>query len=112
MSRPLRIQYPGAVYHVTCRGNERKAIFRDDQDRNTFLEMLKDSREIYQVILFTWVLMENHFHLLLETPLENLEQFLRRFNIGYTGFFNRTYQRVGHYLYQGRYKSIPVGAWC
>jgi putative transposase len=107
MSRPLRIQYPGAVYHVTCRGNERKAIFRDDQDRNTFQEMLKDSREIYQVILYAWLLMENHFHLLIETPLGNLDQFMRRFNISYTGYFNRKYQRVGH-LYQGRYKSILV----
>jgi putative transposase len=103
----LRIQYPGAVYHVTCRGNERKAIFRDNQDRNTFLETLKDSREIYQVILYAWVLMENHFHLLIETPLGNLDQFMRRFNISYTGYFNRKYQRVGH-LYQGRYKSILV----
>jgi REP element-mobilizing transposase RayT len=69
--------------------------------------MLKDSREIYQVILYAWVLMENHFHLLLETPLGNLDQFMRRFNISYTGYFNRKYQRVGH-LYQGRYKSILV----
>jgi putative transposase len=107
MSRPLRIQYPGAIYHVSCRGNERKAIFRDDQDRNTFLDMLKNSREIYQVILYAWVLMENHFHLLLETPLGNLDQFMRRFNISYTAYFNRKYQRVGH-LYQGRYKSILV----
>ncbi len=98
MSRPLRIQYPGAVYHVTCRGNERKAIFRDDQDRKTFLETLKDSREIYQVILYAWVLMENHFHLLLETPLGNLDQFMRRFNISYSGYFNRKYQRC--HLYQ------------
>jgi REP element-mobilizing transposase RayT len=69
--------------------------------------MLADSREIYQVILFAWVLMENHFHLLLETPLGNLDQFMRRFNISYTGYFNRKYERVGH-LYQGRYKSILV----
>ncbi len=107
MSRPLRIQYPGAVYHVTCRGNERKEIFREDQDRITFLELLMDSQEIYQVKLYAWVLMENHFHLLLETPLGNLDQFMRRFNISYTGCFNRKYQRVGH-LYQGRYKSILV----
>ncbi|MEW6187666.1 MAG: transposase [Thermodesulfobacteriota bacterium] len=107
MSRPLRIQYPGAVYHVICRGNDRKVIFREDQDRKTFVEILEDSREIYQVILYAWVLMENHFHLLVETPLGNLDRFMRRFNISYTGYFNRKYDRVGH-LYQGRYKSILV----
>jgi REP element-mobilizing transposase RayT len=69
--------------------------------------MLKDTLEIYQVILYAWVLMENHFHLLLETPWGNLDQFMRRFNITYTGYFNRKHQRVGH-LYQGRYKSILV----
>jgi putative transposase len=67
MSRPLRIQYPGAVYHVTCRGNERRDIFRDDKDRESFLEILAGSRPIYGAKLYAWVLMENHFHLLLET---------------------------------------------
>jgi putative transposase len=73
--------------------------------------MMMDSREIYGVILYAWVLMENHFHLLLETPLGNLEHFMRRFNISYTGYFNRKYHRVGH-LYQGRYKSILVEKEC
>ncbi|MBI5582789.1 MAG: transposase [Deltaproteobacteria bacterium] len=107
MSRPLRIQYPGAVYHVTCRGNERRDIFRDDSDRRAFLEILAESQAIYQVKLYAAVLMGNHFHLLLETPLGNLNEFMRRFNITYTGYFNRRHLRVGH-LYQGRYKSILV----
>jgi putative transposase len=107
MTRPLRIQYPGAVYHVTCRGNERRDIFRDDPDRRTFLEILTESQAIYNVKLYAAVLMGNHFHLLLETPLGNLNEFMRRFNITYTGCFNRRHQRVGH-LYQGRYKSILV----
>jgi putative transposase len=107
MSRPLRIQFPGAVYHVTCRGNDRKEIFRDDEDRRAFLDLLEESREIYQIVLLAWVLMENHFHLILETPLGNLDQFMRRFNISYTGYFNRKYERAGH-LYQGRYKSLLV----
>ena len=107
MSRPLRIQYPGAFYHVACRGNEKKEIFRDDEDRAKFLAILKSSQKIYQVEVYAWVLMKNHFHLLLETPLGNLDQFMRRFNITYTGYFNRKYQRVGH-LYQGRYKSLIV----
>jgi putative transposase len=87
MARPLRIEYPGAVYHVSGRGNERKSI--------------------YGIRIYAYVLMENHFHFLLETPLANLGQFMRRFNITYTNYFNRAHKRVGH-LYQGRYKSILV----
>jgi REP element-mobilizing transposase RayT len=107
MARPLRIQYPGAVYHVTSRGNERKEIFRDDKDRQTFLEILSQSIRIYNIKLYSYVLMGNHFHFLLETPLGNLGEFMRHFNITYTGYFNRRHKRVGH-LYQGRYKSILV----
>lgn len=107
MSRPLRILYSGAVYHITCRGNERKDIFADDADRLRFLELLRQSGEIYSVRLYCYVLMSNHFHLLIETPLGNLSEFMRRFNISYTGYYNRRYKRVGH-LYQGRYKSILV----
>lgn len=107
MARPLRIQYPGAVYHVTCRGNERREIFRDDKDRKTFLEILSQSIEIYNIRLYSYILMSNHFHLLIETPLGNLGEFMRHFNITYTSYFNRRHKRVGH-LYQGRYKSIVV----
>jgi putative transposase len=107
MARPLRIQYEGAVYHVTSRGNERKAIFRSDEDREEFLRLLSISLKIYKVLLHSYVLMENHFHLLVETPLANLGEFMRHFNISYTGFYNRRYKRAGH-LFQGRYKSILV----
>ena len=107
MARPLRIQYPGAVYHVTCRGNERRDIFRDDEDRKTFLRFLFQSLNIYSVKLYAYVLMSNHFHLLVETQVANLAEFMRHFNITYTGYFNRRHRRVGH-LYQGRYKSILV----
>jgi REP element-mobilizing transposase RayT len=107
MSRPLRIQYPGAVYHVTCRGNDRKHIFLDDEDRKKLLRILGSSLNIYSVKLHAYVLMDNHFHLLVETPLGNLSEFMRHFNISYTSFFNRRHSRVGH-LYQGRYKSILV----
>lgn len=107
MSRPLRIQYPNAVYHVTCRGNERQSIFRDDADRKRFLQILTQSLNIYTVKLYSYVLMNNHFHLLVETPLGNLAEFMRKFNITYTSYFNRRHERVGH-LYQGRYKSILV----
>ncbi len=107
MARPLRLQYPGAVYHVTCRGNEQKDIFRDNGDRKRFLQYLTQSLSIYTVELYGYILMSNHFHFLLETPLGNLGEFMRHFNISYTGYFNRRHRRVGH-LYQGRYKSILV----
>lgn len=105
MSRPLRVEYPGAIYHITCRGNEKRAIFRDNDDRESFLDIMVQSKKIYSIRLFAYVLMDNHFHLLIETPLGNLGQFMRRFNITYTSYFNRAHKRVGH-LYQGRYKSI------
>ena len=107
MARPLRIQYPGAVYHVTCRGNERQDIFKDDADRKRFLQILIQSVNIYSIKLYSYVLMSNHFHLLIETPKGNLSEFMRMFNITYTGYYNRRHTRIGH-LYQGRYKSILV----
>jgi len=107
MARPLRIQYCGAVYHVTCRGNERREIFRDDNDRKRFLQILLQSLAVYGVKLYSYVLMNNHFHLLIETPKGNLGEFMRHFSITYTGYFNRRHHRSGH-LYQGRYKSILV----
>jgi putative transposase len=107
MVRPLRIQYPGAVYHVTNRGNERKAIFKDDYDRDQFLQILASSVETYNITLHGYVMMPNHFHLLVETPLGNLGEFMRHFNITYTSYFNRQHRRSGH-LYQGRYKSFLV----
>ena len=85
MARPLRIAYPNAYYHVTCRGNDRRAIFKDDGDRRLFLEKLKTSLEIYRVKLHAYVLMSNHFHLLVQTPKANLAEFMRHFNISYTG---------------------------
>jgi len=107
MVRPLRIEYPDAVYHVTCRGNERKAIFKDDKDRRSFLDVLNQSSEIYNIEVFSYVLMKNHFHFLIKTPLGNLSMFMRHFNITYTSYFNRRHRRIGH-LYQGRYKSMVI----
>ncbi len=107
MARPLRIQYPGAVYHITCRGNERKEIFKDNRDRKAFLELLARSAKIYNIKLFSYILMGNHFHLLIETSLGNLGEFMRQFNISYTSHYNRRHSRAGH-LYQGRYKSVLV----
>ncbi|MBI4699225.1 MAG: transposase [Nitrospirae bacterium] len=107
MARPLRIQYPDAFYHVTCRGNERQNIFRDDEDRSRFIQQLNQSVKIYAVKLHSYVLMINHFHLLVETPLANLSEFMRHLNIAYIGYFNRRHNRAGH-LYQGRFKAIIV----
>ena len=107
MTRPLRIQFPNAVYHVINRGNEKSDIFNDDEDRNCFLKILAQSSKTYNIKLYCFVLMKNHFHLLVETPLGNLSEFMRHFNITYTSHYNRRHNRVGH-LYQGRYKSILV----
>jgi REP element-mobilizing transposase RayT len=109
MARPLRINYPGAFYHVTCRGNERKNIFADDRDRSIFLDKLKTSIGIYQVRVHAYVLMSNHFHMIVETPKGNLSEFMRHFNISYTAAYNRRHNRVGH-LYQGRFKAILIDA--
>jgi len=107
MARPLRWQYPGALYHITARGNERKNIFRSDQDRKTFLTILARAIERYRLVLHAYVLMDNHYHLLLETREANLARALRDLNGIYTAFFNRTHRRIGH-LFQGRYKAILV----
>ncbi len=109
MARALRLTYPGAFYHVTCRGNARQSIFRDDLDRQTFLSRLGVSLEAYQVVLHGYVLINNHFHLVVGTPRANLSEFMRHFNVGYTGYFNRRHGRLGH-LYQGRFKAIVVEA--
>jgi putative transposase len=100
MARPLRIQYPGAYYHVTCRGNERRKIFADAADHEVFLERLSTSLETYHVVLMAYVCMTNHFHVLVSTPEGNLAEFMRHFNISYTSAFNTRHNRVGH-LYQG-----------
>ncbi|MEW6324345.1 MAG: transposase [Nitrospirota bacterium] len=107
MARPLRLQYPGALYHITARGNERKPIFRDEADREMFLSILSHAVERYRLRLHAYVLMDNHYHLLVETPEPNLARALRHLNGVYTGYFNRTHRRVGH-LFQGRYKAILV----
>ncbi len=107
MARPLRISYPGTVYHVTARGNDRQAIVRDKADRQRFVRTLADMIEHYQVCCHAWVLMENHYHLVLEAPQANLSQAIRHLNGVYTQAFNRGHQRVGH-LFQGRFKAIPV----
>jgi putative transposase len=107
VARPLRIQYPGAFYHVTSRGNDRKAIFRSDRDREKFLSYLQSARERYGGIIHVYCLMDKHYHLLLETPRGNLSEILHHINGAYTTYFNIRRQRCGH-LFQGRYRAILV----
>ena len=109
MARPLRIEYQGAWYHVTSRGNERGKIFRDDKDRVRFLEALRESIERFKVEVHCYVLMSNHFHFLLRTLEANLSRFMQRFNTAYTAYYNLRHYRAGH-LYQGRFKAIVVEA--
>ena len=107
MARPLRLEYPGALYHVCSRGHERGGIFRDDADRNGFLKMLARVVEEHGWIVHSYCLMGNHYHLLLETPSANLAAGMRKVNGWYTQKFNRRHRRSGH-LFEGRYKSVLV----
>lgn len=107
MARPLRIEFPGAVYHVTGRGNERRAIFREDEDRRAFLDILADVRLRYNWLCHAYCLMENHYHVVIETPEGNLSIGMRQLNGIYTQRFNKRHGRVGHLL-QGRFKAILI----
>ena len=107
MARPLRIEFPGALYHVTSRGNERKAIFREDGDRTRFLERLAAVVARQRLRIHAYALMRNHYHLMVETPEGNLPRALAQLNGAYTQEFNRRHHRGGHLL-QGRYKAILV----
>lgn len=109
MARPLRIAYPGAYYHVTSRGNERKDVFKSRRDREKFLEYLASATERYGAAIHAYCLMSNHYHLLLETPEGNLSQVMRHINGAYTTYFNVKRKRAGH-LFQGRFKAILVEA--
>lgn len=107
MARPLRLEYPGAIYHITSRGNARADIFVDDADRELFLSILADTVDRYNWLCHAYCLMGNHYHLLIETPDPNLSLGMRQLNGVYTQTFNRNHKRVGH-LFQGRYKAILV----
>ncbi|WP_306532555.1 transposase [Geobacter sp.] len=84
MARPLRIEYPGAFYHVTARGNEQKDIFKSKGDRGKFLSYLEGATERYGAVIHAYCLMNNHYHLMLETPQGNLSQIMKHINSSYT----------------------------
>lgn len=107
MARPLRLEYSGAVYHVLSRGNQGNRIFRDDEHRKEFLAILTATGKRYNVLCHAYCLMDNHYHLILETPDGNLSKAMRQINAVYTQYFNRKELTAGH-LFQGRYKAILV----
>ncbi|MEF8982615.1 transposase [Thiohalorhabdus sp.] len=107
MARPLRIEYPGALYHVTARGNARGWIYLDDADREAFCGLLGEVVASFNWVLHAYCLMGNHYHLLVATPDANLGRGMRHLNGVYTQRFNRRHHRSGHVL-QGRYKAILV----
>ena len=107
MARALRLETPGGRYHITARGNERKAIYRQDADRFHFLELLGEATERFGIRVHGYVLMDNHFHLLLETPEANLSRAIQWLNVSYSLWFNRRHRRAGH-LFQGRFKSVVI----
>lgn len=111
MARPLRLEFPGALYHATARGNARQDIYTDDEDRRLFLGVLAEVISRFGWICHAYCLMDNHYHLLIETPDANLSLGMRQLNGVYTQRFNRRHGRVGH-VFQGRFKAILVDRDC
>ena len=107
MARPLRIEFPGALYHVTSRGNEKRPIVRSNRDRKAFLRFLGEAAKRFNWSITAWVLMTNHFHLVVETREANLSRGMHWFNSAYAGWYNHARKRSGH-LYEGRFKSFLV----
>lgn len=109
MPRKNRIWYPGAVYHIMCRGNHRNDIFRDDEDRQVYLTKLWEAKESYDFYLYSYCLMTNHVHLQIETINIDIGVIMKRINMTYAIYFNQKYNFVGH-LFQGRYRSELIEA--
>jgi len=107
MSRQWRIEYPGAIYHVLSRGNNRQEIFKTDDDRHLFLELLEELSARFHVGIYAYVLMSNHYHLLFQTHKHNLSRCMQWLGVTYTRRFNLNNRQSGH-LFQGRFKSIIV----
>jgi REP element-mobilizing transposase RayT len=107
MARPLRIEFSGALYHVTARGNAQQDIYLTEADRQEFLSLLQRACERYHWLCHAYCLMTNHYHLLIETQTPSLSKGMKYLNGTYTQAFNRRHKRVGH-VFQGRYKGILV----
>ena len=109
MARQLRIEFAGAFNHITSRGNQKQPVFLSDRDRRYFLKLLGKANKKYGAVIHVYCLMNNHYHLLLETPHGNLSKVMHFINTAYTVYFNKQNDRVGH-LFQGRYKAILIDA--
>jgi len=109
MARPLRVEYPGAYYHVVSRSNNQENIYNNDKDKEKFLEYIEKAVERFSIIIHTYCLMSNHYHLLVETPDANLSLSMQWINVSYATYFNREHDRHGH-LFQGRFKATLIGA--
>ena len=109
MARALRIQYPGAWYHLTARGIERRPLFRDDRDRAHLPELLPEAVGRYRLRLYAYVMMDNHYHLLLQIRDANLSAAMQRLGDSYAVWFNRRHRRVGH-RYGNRHAARPAAA--
>ncbi len=107
MAKPLRIEYPGDLYHITSRGNAKQKIYRDDNDRIKFLDILWATVKRYNWLCHVFCLMDNHYHLLIETPDGNLSRGMRQLNGVYTQRYNQGHKKTGH-IFQGRYRAILV----
>ena len=107
MARPLRIEYEGAFYHVLSRGHRKEKIYFSDKDKQKFLEKLSDTVEKYLIIIHAYALMDNHYHLLIETPKANISDAMHHLNASYSNWLKAKYKLVGS-IFQGRYKSILI----
>ena len=107
MARPLRLEFAGALYHLTSRGNAKQDIYLDDADRRIFLRVLSETVTQFSWLLHAYCLMGNHYHLVAETQRPNLSRGMRNLNGQYTQQFNRRHGRVGH-LFQGRFGSVLI----
>jgi REP element-mobilizing transposase RayT len=107
MARPLRIEFAGALYHVTARGNAQANIYDDDNDRQQFLSLLQNTVDRYDWYCHAYCLMDIHYHLLIETNTPTLSKGMKLLNGTYTQYYNRQHKRVGH-VFQGRFKAILV----
>ena len=105
MARPLRLAVPNGWYHVTVRGNERKPIFRAEEDRLHFLELLGQTTDRFALVVHAYTMMDNHYHLIVQTPQANLSAAMQWLGVSYSVWFNRRHRRVGH-LFEGRFKGV------
>lgn len=107
MARPLRVQFPGAIYHIISRGIDGRNILDTDKDKQYLLKLFLHAKKFYKLEIYLYCLLNNHYHFSMETPLGNVSKVLHWINTTYTSWYNKVYERKGH-LFQGRYKSILV----